>query len=96
MFRALLAKHGLPLPTPEYRFHPTRRWRMDYAWPEHRVALEVEGGVWTGGHHTRGSGFLGDIEKYNMAATLGWRILRCQPKELLTMATVELVRSALG
>lgn len=28
------------------RFHPSRRWRFDCALPEHRVAVEVEGGVW--------------------------------------------------
>ena len=60
----------------EYRFHPTRKWRFDYAIPSHLIALEVEGGVWTGGRHIRASGFLGDMEKYNNAALLGWRVFR--------------------
>lgn len=29
----------------EHRFHPTRRWRFDFAWPDEKVALEVEGGT---------------------------------------------------
>lgn len=41
----------------EHRFHPARRWRFDFAWPELLFAVEVEGGIWTGGRHNRGSGF---------------------------------------
>lgn len=69
---------GFPDPVREYRFCPTRRWRTDFAWPEHRLAVEIEGGVFIGGRHTRGIGFLKDIEKYNHLALLEprWRLLR--------------------
>jgi hypothetical protein len=67
---------GLPAPTREYQFHPTRRWRFDLAWPERKVAVEIEGGVWSKGRHTRSKGFIGDCEKYNEAALLGWLVLR--------------------
>ena len=90
------AAQGLPRPVTEHKFHPTRRWRFDLAWPAHLVALEVEGGIWTGGRHTRGSGFKRDVEKYNAAAVLGWRVLKCVPRELRTAATVETVRQAIG
>lgn len=60
----------------EYRFHPMRRWRFDYALPAFRVAVEIEGGVWTGGRHTSSVGFLKDIEKYNTATAMGWSLLR--------------------
>jgi len=63
-------------PVPEFRFHPTRKWRFDFAYPQKRVAIEIEGGVWTGGAHTRGKHFESDCEKYNAAAILGWRVLR--------------------
>ena len=69
-----------------------RRWRFDYAIPEHKIAVEVEGGVWTQGRHTRPRGFLGDMEKYNTATALGWRILRVTPDTLTTGATLDLVR----
>ena len=60
----------------EHRFHPVRRWRFDLAIPSHRIAIEVEGGIWTRGRHTRGSGYLADLEKYNEATALGWAVLR--------------------
>lgn len=79
----------------EYRFHPVRRWRFDYALPTFKIALEVEGGVWTGGRHTSPTGFLGDMEKYNTATLLGWRVLRATPKELYTQKTFDMLKSAM-
>jgi len=66
---------------PEYKFCSSRKWRFDFAIPSHKIAVEIEGGIWTGGRHTRGQGFIDDMEKYNEAAILGWRVLRFQPKE---------------
>jgi len=64
----------------EFRFHPRRQWRFDYAWPAQMVALEIEGGVWSRGRHTRGKGFEHDCIKYMEAAVLGWTVLRVTPK----------------
>ena len=80
----------------EYLFHPTRKWRFDYAIPDHKIALEVEGGVWTGGRHTRPQGFLGDIEKYNAGTLLGWRIFRVTPDDLCRLKTLELIKQAIS
>lgn len=80
----------------EYKFHPIRRWRFDYAIPEHKIALEVEGGVWTGGRHIRAQGFLGDMEKYNTATLMGWRVFRTTPDELYKTATIKLLRNAIS
>jgi len=60
----------------EHRFHPTRRWRFDFSWPSRMIAAEIEGGTWSGGRHTRGSGYEKDCEKYNEAVRLGWSVLR--------------------
>lgn len=79
----------------EYKFHPTRKWRFDYAIPEHKIALEVEGGVWTGGRHTSPKGFLNDMEKYNTATMMGWRVFRTIPDELHSNATLQMLRSAM-
>ena len=74
---------GLPPPQVEYRFMPKppkgekrRQWRFDFAWPDLWMAVEYEGGIWSGGRHTRGKGFQGDCEKYNEATRLGWRVFR--------------------
>ena len=45
---------------PEFRFHAVRRWRFDLAWPWIRVAFELQGGGFTSGRHTRGSGLAKD------------------------------------
>lgn len=73
---------GLPEPVPEYTFAKPRRWRFDYAWPLHRLALEIDGGVWTQGRHTRGAGKIADMEKLSEAAILGWRVLYAVPDDL--------------
>lgn len=78
----------------EYRFHPVRKWRFDYAVPSLMVALEVEGGCWVGGRHTRGAGFKADMEKYNTAATLGWTVLRCTPDQKGSAEITEAMRKA--
>ena len=93
---SIFAACGLPKPVTELRFAPPRRWRFDYAWPDKKIALEVEGGVWSGGRHTRGAGFLKDIEKYNEAACLGWRVVRCTPKELYSFPTMEMMKRLLA
>ena len=51
-------------------------WRYDFAWPEHLIAVEIEGGTWSGGRHNRGRGYAGDCEKYNRAMGLGWQVYR--------------------
>jgi len=68
--------HSIPLPKREYKFCEHRKWRSDFCWPEHKLIVEVEGGVWSNGRHTRGKGFLADMEKYNTATLMGYKLLR--------------------
>lgn len=79
----------------EYKFHPVRKWRFDYAIPSALVALEVEGGVWTGGRHINPKGFLNDMEKYNAATLMGWAVYRTTPDDLYTGKTLELLKTAI-
>jgi very-short-patch-repair endonuclease len=60
----------------EHEFHPTRKWRIDFARPEIKLAIEVEGGTHTGGRHTRGAGYESDCEKYNALEAMGWTLFR--------------------
>jgi len=92
---AYYVQQGLPEPVYEHKFHDTRRWKFDIAWPKLKIALEVEGGVFTGGRHTRGKGFVKDMEKYNSAATLGWVVVRCIPDEVCMLDTIEMVKKVI-
>ena len=69
---------GLPAPETEYPFAKDigRKWRFDFAWPHSKVALEIEGGTFVQGRHSRGKGMEKDIEKMNMAGLLGWLVVR--------------------
>jgi hypothetical protein len=93
-FAKLCTFHGIPVPVPEYRFAPPRRWRFDWAWPDRILALEIDGGVWTGGRHTRGAGFIRDQEKRNEAVLRGWAVLHCTPKDMTSGAVFVLLRRA--
>lgn len=73
---AEIKQAGLPTPEPEFRFHPKRLWRFDLAWRIHKIGLEVDGGVFANGRHTRGVGFENDCIKFNAAQMLGWTMLR--------------------
>lgn len=87
---------GLPQPVREYVFAPPRRWRYDFAWPEHRLAVEVEGGSWVGGRHVRPKAFEADCEKYAEATLLGWRVLRVTGAMVEDGRALALVQRALA
>ena len=80
----------------ETRFHPTRKWRFDFSWPAKKVALEVEGGTWSGGAHTRGKHYESDCEKYSEAAILGWKVIRATTNMVEDGRAVSLVERALA
>lgn len=85
----------LPVPVREFRFHETRKWRFDFAWPEHLISLEIDGATWTGGRHTRGSGYEADAEKLNEAAVLGWRVFRATRNMVKSGYALRLLESVL-
>jgi len=66
----------------EYKFCDTRKWRADYCHPDKKIIIEIEGAVWVQGRHTRGSGYIKDMEKYNEAQKLGYIVLRYTPQQI--------------
>lgn len=94
LFAAQCRAVGL-IPAREYRFAPPRRYRFDFCFPELKLAVEVEGGVWSGGRHTRASGFIEDCNKYNLAAVMGYRVLRFPTHEVKSGAALKTLEEAL-
>jgi len=70
-------------------------WRFDAAYPSRRIAIEVEGGTWANGRHTRGKGYEDDCEKYNHAALFGWTVLRFTSNMIRDGRAVKMIRKTL-
>jgi len=91
--------HQLSIPEVEYEFHLYRKWRLDYAWPEEKIALEKEGLFRTGGArgvtgHTSVKGVMRDIEKYNEAALDGWLLIRRPAHIFYQVETIDILKRA--
>ena len=79
----------------EHKFHPVRKWRFDFAIPEHKIAIEIDGGVWNYGRHNRAQGYIADMKKFNAAASLGWIVLKFTPDEQYSRATFDIIRETI-
>jgi hypothetical protein len=77
LFGQLLTE-GLPEPKRQYKFHPKRKWLMDFYWDlgDRKICAEVDGGEWVRGRHSRGKGFISDCEKLNAAQEMGIEVYR--------------------
>jgi very-short-patch-repair endonuclease len=73
--RALIAKAGLPQPIAQYPFGP---YRLDFAWPEHKVVVETDG--WA--THGRRVAFEDDRARDAALLAAGWRVLRVTYRRL--------------
>lgn len=91
-----LSYYGLGGFAREYRWHPVRRWRADFAFVAHKLLVEVDGGVWSQGRHTRGAGFTADCEKTNEAMLAGWRVLRVTKLHIDNEQAIDWITRALG
>lgn len=80
----------------EYKFHPQRKWRADFHIMGKKILVEVEGGVWSGGRHTRGKGYIGDMEKYNAAVVMGYQVLRFSTDQVKSGLAVQQIETMVG
>lgn len=87
---------GLPIGEPQFRFVPGRQHRFDRAWPQHKVAVEVQGGVWSDDGHGRKSMVARDCLKLSLAAAFGWRCLPLTREMIEDGTAVNLIARALG
>lgn len=98
---AQLDQAGIPYER-EVRFAPPRKWRADFAVRNRHaigyggLLVEIDGGAYVAGRHTRGAGFERDCEKLNAAALLGYRVLRFTPAMVDDGRALSVIRQALG
>jgi hypothetical protein len=79
---ALCRAEGWPVPVHEHVFAPPRRWRFDLAWPLVKLAVEVQGGLFTRGRHVQGPALLREMEKLNRANVDGWAVVLVTPQQV--------------
>ncbi len=80
----------------EYKFHAERNWRADFWITGTKILVEVEGGIWSGGRHTRGKGFIADMEKYNAAAVMGFKVLRFDTQQVKSGLAIRQIEGLVG
>lgn len=80
----------------EFYFHPDRKWRADFHLIGKKILVEVEGGIWNGGRHTRGKGYLGDIEKYNAATMMGYQVIRFSTDQVKSGHAIQQIEKMVG
>lgn len=89
LFSHHLRENNIPF-VKEHIFHPTRKWRLDFAILEKKIGIEIDGGVYTNGRHTRGAGYVKDCEKCNNATLLGWLVLRFPTEMVMNGDAIDL------
>lgn len=94
--RLLLEQCKAWAPVAEYRFHTVRRWRLDVAFPDVKLGVEIDGGTFVQGKHSRGAGIRADMAKQAALAALGWRLIRCMPEHVNSGVALAWVRDALA
>lgn len=93
---AALQLSGFPRFEEEVKFHPTRRWRLDFGASQYRLGIECQGGTYSYGRHSRGPAQHNDYDKLNAAQLLGWRILYFDAKHIREIGpTLDTIRSML-
>lgn len=95
-FVAQCKRFKIPAPEREYVFAKPRKFPFDFAWPDAKIALESDGGLFINGGHNRGAHILKTHEKLNLAAAKGWRVFYTTPDELTQLRTLRMIGKELG
>lgn len=80
----------------EFEFHPKRKWRADFHLVGKKILVEVEGGIWSSGRHTRGKGYIGDMEKYNAATMMGFQVIRFSTDQVKSGHAIQQIEKMVG
>ncbi|WP_180001221.1 DUF559 domain-containing protein [Acinetobacter sp. YH12255] len=80
----------------EFKFHPERKWKADFHLVGKKILVEVEGGIWSGGRHTRGKGYIGDMEKYNAATMMGYQVIRFSTEQVKSGLAIQQIEKMVG
>lgn len=106
LFESHITQRELPAFEREFAFANTigRRWRFDFAWPQHRLAVEIEGLVVMRiggelvckGRHASIGGFKDDCEKYAWAAVFGWRVMRFEQSQVRDRTAIDMLVRAIA
>ena len=80
----------------EFQFKADRKWRADFHLIGMGILVEVEGGIWSGGRHTRGKGYLGDLDKYNAATMMGYQVIRFSTEQVKSGKAIEQIEKMVG
>lgn len=80
----------------EFKFHPERKWKADFHLVGKKILVEVEGGIWSGGRHTRGKGYIGDMQKYNAATMMGYQVIRFSTEQVKSGLAIQEIEKMVG
>ena len=81
---------------PWHPFWRDRAWRLDFAWPTQRLAVEVQGGLFVQGRHTRGAALAAEYERHNEATLRNWRVLYVTAEQIADGSALAWIERALG
>lgn len=96
LFETLCEAHGLPIPIDEYPFaKPERDFRFDWLF-DGWLAIEIQGGNWKGGRHTRPAELVNEYAKVNLAVCLGYSVLLCTPEQIESGEIFPVIKRALA
>lgn len=80
----------------EFKFHPTRKWSADFHLVGRKILVEIEGGLFSGGRHTRGKGYINDMEKYNAATMMGYQVIRFSTQQVTSGFAIQEILKMVG